>query len=138
GPLRESLAREAADSRIEFLGSVTEDELHDLYGRAAALVLPSHADGMPTVILEAFASGTPAVATEVGAVSTMVDETTGVLVAPGEPAAFRAALDRLLSLDEAGLGALGAAARRRVEERFAWPAVARRTLDLLEQVVAER
>src|SRR5262249_52087337 len=54
GPLRESLSREAADSRIKFLGSVTEEELRDLYGRAAALVLPSHADGMPTVILEAF------------------------------------------------------------------------------------
>jgi glycosyltransferase involved in cell wall biosynthesis len=90
---------------------------------------------MPTVILEAFCCGTPVVATDVGAIADLVDDTTGVLVEAPGPGLLAAALQRILALDAAGRRALGDAAQQRVEERFTWSAVAGRTLEVLDEVI---
>jgi glycosyltransferase involved in cell wall biosynthesis len=60
-------------------------------------------------------------------------EDTGLLVPPGDSAALADALVALLG-DEPRRQQLGAAARRLVEERYAWPDIARRLLDVYERV----
>lgn len=132
GPLRGRLEH-GREPRIQLAGPVDETELNELYRRAAVLAVPSRADGMPTVILEAFAHRTPVVATDVGAVSELVSDATGVLLPRAEPAALAAALNRILELPEGSRRALGEAAATLVHERFTWPAVARRTIDVLEE-----
>lgn len=62
------------EDSVKLLGEVPHSRLNDLYSRAIALVLPSAAEGMPIVILEALASGVPVVATAVGAVPSLVTE----------------------------------------------------------------
>jgi glycosyltransferase involved in cell wall biosynthesis len=136
GPLRAELEHRYTDPRIVFLGGVEEEELRALYGRAAVLALPTRSDGMPTVILEAFCCGTPAVSTDVGAISELIDETTGVLLPRADAALLADALNTILELTDAERRTMGLAARARVESRFAWAAVARRTRDLLEEVAA--
>lgn len=136
GPLRTELEQRYRDPRIVFLGPVEEAELHALYRRAAVLALPTRSDGMPTVILEAFCCGTPAVSTDVGAISELVDDTTGVLLPYAEAGLLAAALRRIIELPDAERAAMSRAARTRVENRFAWDAVARRTKTLLEEVIA--
>jgi starch synthase len=135
GPLRTSLQRRYDDPRVVFLGGVEEDELRALYGKAAVLALPTRSDGMPTVILEAFCCGTPAVATDVGAISELIDESTGVLLPRADASLLAAALKKILALSDSERRAMGQAARARVESRFAWAAVARQTKALLEEVV---
>lgn len=136
GPLRTEYERRYRDPRIVFRGGIGEDELHTLYGQAAVLALPTRSDGMPTVILEAFCCGTPAVATDVGAISELVDDTTGALLPRSDARLLADALRRILGLPDDERRAMSDAARARVESRFTWDAVARQTKALLEEVVA--
>lgn len=138
GPLRKSLEESVRDERVTFLGGVSEAELAALYRRADCVVVPSRSDGMPTVILEAFACGTPAVASDVGAVAELVDGDTGILLPSGDVPALTAALEQMVGLSDAAREAVGMAARAKAETRFAWPAVAARTAELLDEVARER
>ena len=80
------------------LGYVPHDELQALYGRAAVVVCPSRSEGFGLVCAEAMAHGRAVVATRVGGLVDLVrDGETGLLVEPGDRAAMRAAIDRLLS-----------------------------------------
>jgi glycosyltransferase involved in cell wall biosynthesis len=133
GPLRGEVER---STRLELAGAVNEAELRRLYAQASVLAVPSRSDGMPTVILEAFACGTPAVATDVGAISELVDDATGILLPRAEPDALAAAIRTLLDLPLERRAQMGDAASRLVRERFTWEAVARRTLEVLEEAAA--
>lgn len=110
------------------LGFVAHDELAELYDRAAVVVLPSHREGLPLCVLEAMAHGRPVVATRVGGIPQLVqDGETGYLVEPGDPAALRAALVRLLA-DPQLRAVMGAAARDRVAQTCSWEQVTEQTL----------
>jgi len=111
------------------LGFVPNDELQQLYARAAVVACPSRREGFGVACLEAMAHGRPVVATSVGGLRDLVVEgETGLVVPPGDPPALRAALARLLA-DPDLRRALGAAGRRRAQERFSWAAVTDATLD---------
>ena len=112
------------------LGLVRHDELQQLYGRAAVVACPSRREGFGVACLEAMAHGRPVVATNVGGLRDLVVEgETGLVVPPGDPAALRAALARLLA-DPDLRRTLGAGGRRRAQERFSWAAVTDATLDV--------
>jgi glycosyltransferase involved in cell wall biosynthesis len=109
-------------------GFVAHDELQLLYARAAVVACPSRREGFGVACLEAMAHGRPVVATSVGGLRDLVvDEETGLVVPPRDPAALRAALRRLLA-DQELRRRLGAAGRRRAQERFSWAAVTDATL----------
>jgi glycosyltransferase involved in cell wall biosynthesis len=96
GPEQHTLAalasRTGAD--VQFLGSVSNEEIRDLYRRASAVMLPGEEDfGIAPV--EAQACGTPVIAlARGGALETVVDGVTGVLVDEPTPAAFAAGIAR--------------------------------------------
>ncbi len=116
GP-EEARLRRLAGPDVEFLGWRPDEEIRNLYGRAAAVLLPGVEDfGM--VPIEAQACGTPVVALGAGgACETVEDGVTGVLVGDESTAAFAAGLARVaaLSLDPA---AIRANAERYSRERF--------------------
>ena len=92
--------------------------------------LPSHAEGLPLVILEAMAHGKPVVATAVGGTPELVvDGETGLLVTPGDVEALAAALSAVLADPELA-NRLGEAGRKRVLERFSAADAAARVLAL--------
>src|ERR671922_1058265 len=79
------------------LGFVPHDELERLYGRAAVVACPSRREGFGVVCAEAMAHGRTVVASAVGGLlDLVVDEETGLLVPPRDPAALRDALERAL------------------------------------------
>jgi glycosyltransferase involved in cell wall biosynthesis len=122
GPLRsplERLAEELAPGRVVFSGAIGDPAR--AYASADALVLPSVTEGMPAVLIEAAMCGVPAVASDVGAVHTVVlDGVTGRLVPPGEPARLATELRDVL----AATAELGAAARAHCLAHFEIDAVA--------------
>jgi glycogen synthase len=121
GPLRALMP----DSR----GFVPRRELERLYAGAAAVVCPSRREGFGVVCAEAMAYGKPVVATAVGGLTDLVrHEETGLLVPPRDPAALRAALERLLA-DRVLRARLGAAARDHVSSLCSWEAVTDATID---------
>jgi glycosyltransferase involved in cell wall biosynthesis len=77
------------------------DELLDLYRAADVFVHVSHTEGLPQVLIEALASGTPIVATAVGGVAAALDDgAAGLLVPPADLEALVDAVERLSSDDE--------------------------------------
>lgn len=97
-----------------------------LLAAADLVVLPSHAEGFPNVLLEAMATGRPVVASAVGDTPDIVrDGVTGFLTPPGDAAALAARIGELLA-DPALRARQGAAGRALVEQEFAFaPVVAR-------------
>jgi glycosyltransferase involved in cell wall biosynthesis len=109
-------------------GFVPNDELQALYARAAVVACPSRREGFGVACLEAMSHGRPVVATDVGGLRDLVvDGETGLVVPTRDPAALRAALERLLD-DPELRRRLGAAGRQRAQERFSWAAVTDATL----------
>lgn len=104
------------DGRIVFAGA--RQDVDALLPASTLVVLPTRMEALPTVLLEASASGVPSVATAVGGVpEVVVDGETGWLVPQPSAELFAATLSRALT-DPAALHARGAAARQRAEQLF--------------------
>jgi glycosyltransferase involved in cell wall biosynthesis len=100
------------------VGFVPPTELGAWYDRAAVVCVPSRREGYGMTAREAMAHGRAVVSTAVGGLADAVEDgRTALVVPPGDPAALRAAIERLLA--DAELRArLGEAARADVRERF--------------------
>jgi mannosyltransferase len=106
-------------SRVHFLGERPAAELPGLLASVSICVAPQRHEGFGLVPLEAAASGTPVVATRVGAAETIIDDgRTGLLVDPEDMDSLTDAIERLMS-DEALREEIGAAARVKALEAFA-------------------
>jgi phosphatidylinositol alpha-1,6-mannosyltransferase len=141
GPLRvelEALARSTgvADA-VEFVGAVSDDERDDWLRRTDLFVMPSRlpgagaaGEGFGIVYLEAGAFGKPVVAGNVGgALDSVLDGQTGLLVDPTDPAAVAGAITRLM-LDRDLAARLGRAGAERAAS-LTWPLTARRVQEVL-------
>ncbi len=121
---------------------VPVERLIVLYSHAAVFVCPSVYEPFGIINLEAMACNTPVVASAVGGIpEVVVHKETGLLVPfaaagpadpePKDPTGFArdlaAAIDMMMRAPDMR-AAMGAASRRRVEERFSWESIARRTL----------
>lgn len=100
GPLKRTLERQIAshglEGRVKLLGPRPHVELPDWYRSATVCVLPSRSEGVPNVLLEAAACGTPFVASRVGGIPEIAHLGAGRLVPPGEPELLAKALASFL------------------------------------------
>jgi glycosyltransferase involved in cell wall biosynthesis len=118
GPLRPQLeaivAARGLGERVRFLGLLPKPEVAQRMAEAGLFVLTSRYDNNPCVVIEAMASGLPVVATAVGGIPELVDERSGRLAPPQDPAGIAAeiaaALDGLAQYDR---DAIAVEARRR-------------------------
>jgi len=128
GPLRRALEAQAAElgirDDVKFLGARPQEFVREAYERAALFALPcvvtagGDRDGIPTVLLEAMASGVPVVSTTVSGIPELVEPgCEGLLVPPGNPARLADALDQLLLDPNLGRN-LASAGRAKVSQRF--------------------
>jgi glycosyltransferase involved in cell wall biosynthesis len=123
-PELEALARELGlGDRVLFAGALDQSGIHALMARATVFCLPcvvgadGNQDALPTVLLEALASGLPAISTPVGGVPEILERGAGVLVPSGDAAATAEALVELLG-SESRRSALARDGRRRAELLF--------------------
>jgi glycosyltransferase involved in cell wall biosynthesis len=116
GEDRAALERLARDldvaERTHFLG--WRDDLPALMAAADLVMVPSRWEGMPYVVMEAMAAEKPVVAAAVDGARDLVDDSTGALVPPEDPAALAAAAARLLAAGPLARSALGARGAERV------------------------
>ncbi len=102
GPMRTTLERQIAHSglagQIRLVGTRPNGQLPDWFRAANLFVLPSRSEGLPTVLLEALASGTPFVATRVGGIPELATLGPCRLVRPEDPRQLAQAIR--LSIDE--------------------------------------
>ena len=121
---------------VEVAGRVSDEEKWALLGGADVLCAPSlGGESFGMVLTEAFASGTPVVASDIAGYRDVVrDGRDGLLVPVGDPVELGEAL-RGLALDPARRGAMAEAAVERAR-RFAWPRVAGEVLEVYEEALA--
>jgi colanic acid/amylovoran biosynthesis glycosyltransferase len=122
GPDRQTLEAQAAQLRIthhlKFVGYHSQEAVCQYLQHCDVFVLPSFAEGLPVVLMEAMATGIPVIATAIAAISELVEDgVNGYLVPPGaiEPLAQR--LNQLLS-DTQLRQTFGQAGQLKVEQSF--------------------
>ena len=126
GPTERLVAELALGDRVRFVAGISDLELAELAASAEIAVVPSLYEGFSLPAVEHMASGTPLVASRTGALPEVTGDA-AMLVSPGDAEELAAAL-RHLHDSARERERLGAAAWHRVQERFAWPAVARATV----------
>lgn len=101
GPLHRKLEKKVVDDEIPdviFVGA--RRDVDKIMPSADLFVLPSVSEGFPITILEALASGLPVVATNVGGISEVMDDSVGLMVEPSEPQKLAMAMDKILENKE--------------------------------------
>ena len=122
GPDREGLERAIASKGlgryITLEGSVNQDRIRDYYRQADIFVLPSFAEGIPVVLMEAMAMEVPCISTFVAGIPELVrNEIDGILIPPSDEQELALSIGRLI--DDSNLRRrLGAAGRQRVIEKY--------------------
>jgi glycosyltransferase involved in cell wall biosynthesis len=140
--LHERARAAGVTERVRLLGNQTQDRVGELFAAADVICVPSirddsgNVDGLPNVVLEALASGTPVVSTAAGGIGAVVEDgRTGLVVPERDAAAIAAALARIAADPDASRR-LGAAARRLVSERFGWERTAARLESAYDRALA--
>ena len=118
GPDRAALEQQAQGLPVSFVGYKSQTEVAQALSRTDVFVLPSFAEGVPVVLMEAMGSAVPVITTRIAGVSELVeDRRSGWLVPPGDGDALRAALDEALA-DPDRRRAMGQVGRAKVQADF--------------------
>ncbi len=141
GPLLIALQRQARilemERRVHFLGKLPTADLYAVYRGATLLALPSLAEGMPSVVLEAAAAELPIVTSRVEGVTEVIEDgVSGRVVPIGDSVALREAIQTTLASPDLARR-LGRAAYETVERRFTWHAVAEATVAAYSSVIED-
>ena len=131
--LRASIAALGLGHRVHLHGELCPAALEALYAQADAFVLPSYHEGYGMALAEALAHGLPVLSTTAGAIADTVPAGAGVLLPPGDVAALRQALARLMD-DTPWRAALAAGARAARLRLPTWPQAAASFATLLAGV----
>jgi glycosyltransferase involved in cell wall biosynthesis len=134
GPTERLVSELALGDRVRFVHGISDTEVAELMASADVAVVPSLYEGFSLPAVEHMASGTPLIASRTGALPEVTSDA-AVLVEPGDAEDLASALRGLLDAPR-HRAALSAAALRRVQERFAWPAVARAVVGVYERAIA--
>jgi len=111
------------------------EEMKKLLRNEDILVCPSHSEGMPNVILEGMASGLAIIATDVGAVSSMVDDSNGWLIQPHSESQLAKALNEAISLPGDLLDNKKTESLRRVKTQFQWDKIIHTTIERISEQI---
>jgi len=118
GELRDTLQadieRRALGGCVTLAGAASSAEIREALVRARAFVLPSFAEGLPVVLMEALAMSRPVIATAIAGIPELVDAECGWLIPPGSENALVDAISAALAASPRELAAKGAAGRERV------------------------
>ena len=127
-----------ADGTVAFIGKLTSPEVAEEMRRAACFVLFSNYENLPCVLIEAQASGLPAVATSVNGVPELLPPTgeAGLLVPARDEAALGAAIEAVLTAPAGRFAE--AALRARAVARFSYPAVGKAFGEVYRKILGQR
>lgn len=110
-----AIADENVGDAVTLLGWRDNRFVRDAIEKARALLLPTAAEGLPVVLMEAMATGRPVISTYIAGIPELLDSGCGWIVPAGDEAALAAAVAAAVTAREEDLARLGAEGRRRVE-----------------------
>jgi glycosyltransferase involved in cell wall biosynthesis len=134
GALRDRIRLLGLESVVSFLGF--REDVPACMAAADGTVLASAWEGLPNVVIESLAVGTPVVCTDVGGAREIVEHGRSGLVVPSQnPEALASAMSALMACPDAQRQQLGAAGRRHVEKNFALESILTRWSGLFEELL---
>ena len=124
------------EPKIEFQDWIPHDEVPRHLNKLKLLVLPSLTEGLPNIILEAMACGTPVLATAVGAIPDVIrDGETGFIIAENSPESIARDITRALSYPK--LAEITSNARALVEREYNYQAAVARYRKILDTLLVK-
>lgn len=102
---------------VRLHGWADNGTVRGLIAQSRTLLLPSYAEGLPVVIMEAFALGRPVISTRIAGIPELVDEQCGWLIAPGDHEQLVAAIRSALTASPERLSFMGQEGRARIERQ---------------------
>jgi glycosyltransferase involved in cell wall biosynthesis len=133
GAVTQILSRGNAIESSVFLGNVANENMPAIYRSADISVLPSLMEATSITGLESMACGLPLVGTRVGGIPVLIDdESTGLLVEPGDSAGVAKAIHRLAADPNLRRG-MGEQARQRAANQFSWDRIVNETVAIYQQ-----
>ncbi|QDG79423.1 glycosyltransferase family 4 protein [Labrenzia sp. PHM005] len=109
-----AIKEHAVEQHVIMHGWGSNSEVQDFIKSSRALVLPSYAEGLPIVLMEALALTRPVITTTIAGIPELVDASCGWLIEPGDEEALANAFRSALSEDPKTLQAMGEAGHQRV------------------------
>jgi len=112
GPMRKEVERRIAEYQlsksVEITGWISSEQVKSLLLESRGMVLPSFAEGLPVVIMEALALRRPVISTYVAGIPELIQQgKNGWLVSPGDVNSLKIAIQELLNASVADLEAMG-------------------------------
>lgn len=124
--------------QLIYHGKVTDSSrLQQILSTADVLLCPSRAEGMPNVILEGMARGCAILATDVGAVEALVDDSNGWLIPPFDQTAFDDTMDKIMKIERNVISSKGARSIEKIRNSLTWDQIAKQTLEAIEEIVSK-
>jgi glycosyltransferase involved in cell wall biosynthesis len=137
GQLRDEIERyldeENLNDKVKLVGWIPHDKLPDYMSELKLVVLPSYTEGLPNIMLEAMACGTPVLATPVGAIPDVIkDGETGFILEDNSPECI--AKNVIRALNDSNLDIIVKNAKELIEEEYTYEAAVERYRKILENL----
>jgi len=123
--IEQYLSKASLEDKVNLVGWVPHDKISGYLNELYLLVLPSYTEGVPNIILEAMACGTPVLATLVGAIPDFIkDGETGFIISNASPLYLANDIER--ALNHPSLARIASNAKKLVEREFSYKAAVER------------
>ena len=131
GPLYNNIEKETVNCKTTLCGQIPHENLYNYLNKVKLLVLPSYTEGLPNIVLEAMACGTPVLATSVGAIPDIIkDSETGFIMENNSPTCIAENVIRALEFPD--LDKIASNARKLVESEYTYEVTVERYKTILE------
>jgi glycosyltransferase involved in cell wall biosynthesis len=114
-------------NNVRFLGRAPYEKVPEVFNRSSIFVFPTLYEPFGLVAAEALATELPVIASRIGAIPEIVDESCGILVPPNDPEALASAIEVLID-DEPLRRSMGKNGRKKVKEKFSWERMAKEVI----------
>jgi glycosyltransferase involved in cell wall biosynthesis len=125
--------------QIKYHGSIGDAEkIKEILRNTDVLILSSHSEGMPNVVMEAMASGCAVLATNVGAVNLMVSNDNGWLIEPRSAKSIEEKMLQILQTDVSEIEKKKINSVKKVKENFLWESVIKKEIEAIETIIKNK
>ena len=123
-------------ANVHYYGEVKDvSALNKIFDEHTFLISPSHSEGMPNVILEGMSRGLIPIATNVGAVAELVNDSNGFFIEPKNTASICMCIEKVVAMDKDQITILSTNAIDKIKSTFTWSSIIRLTIENFQHVV---